>query len=86
MKIETVKIQGDSYLVNNNMIVPTSKSNKDYKAVQEWINEGNTPAPEFTEQELIDQAAEKNYQDWKSELEKQKDKDLRAQYKKEKGL
>jgi hypothetical protein len=52
MTIETVKIQGDGWLVNGSMSVPNSGSNSDYHDVQEWIAEGNTPDPEYTDAEI----------------------------------
>tara|TARA_R110000782_G_scaffold5557_2_gene19211 strand:+ start:508 stop:816 length:309 start_codon:yes stop_codon:yes gene_type:complete len=51
MTINTVKIQGEGWLVNGNMSVPNSAGNSDYHKVQEWIAEGNTPEPEFTNEE-----------------------------------
>ena len=56
MNIETVKIQGESYLVNGSISVPKSEGNRHYKLVQEWISEGNTPEPEFTAEELATKA------------------------------
>ena len=56
--INTVKLQGDSYLVNGNMSVPKVNGNMDYEAVKEWLLT-NTPEPEFTEAELAKQAQEK---------------------------
>jgi len=55
MNIETVKLQSESYLVNGTLSVPKAEGNRHYKLVQEWIAEGNTPEPEFTEAELADQ-------------------------------
>ena len=52
MTIETVKIQGDGWLVNDSMSVPNDAGNSDYHEVQEWISEGNTPDPEFTDAEI----------------------------------
>tara|TARA_R110000803_G_scaffold79057_3_gene144473 strand:+ start:3527 stop:3832 length:306 start_codon:yes stop_codon:yes gene_type:complete len=52
MTIETVKIQGDGWLVNGSMSVPNSGGNRDYHDVQEWIAEGNTPDPEYTDAEI----------------------------------
>ena len=52
MTIETVKIQGEGWLVNGNMSVPNSGSNSDYHDVQDWIAEGNTPDPEYTDAEI----------------------------------
>lgn len=54
--INTVKIQSEGYLVNGYLSVPNSPSNKHYQEVQEWIAQGNTPEPEFTQAELDQQA------------------------------
>jgi len=54
--IETVKIQGDGYLVNGTMSVPAVEGNRHYKEIQDWIAEGNAPEPEFTQAELDQQA------------------------------
>lgn len=35
--INTVKIQGNSFLVNGNMSVPNAEGNTDYQAVQRWL-------------------------------------------------
>ena len=43
--INTVKIQGEGYLVNGTMSVPNAEGNRHYKEVLEWIAEGNTPEP-----------------------------------------
>ena len=53
--ISSIKIQGDSYLVNGNMSVPNSVGNRHYREVQEWLAEGNTPEAEFTNEELEEQ-------------------------------
>lgn len=55
MDIRTVKIQGDDYLINGCMVVPSYAGNRHYKLIQEWLNEGNTPEPEFTPEELAAQ-------------------------------
>ena len=52
MTIETVKIQNSGWLVNGTMSVPNDPANRHYTQVQEWIAEGNTPAPEFTDAEI----------------------------------
>jgi hypothetical protein len=52
MEIQTVKIENDGFRVNGNMCVPVSLDNADYVKVLEWIAEGNTPAPEFTDAEI----------------------------------
>jgi hypothetical protein len=60
--IETVKIQGNGYLVNGSMSVPMADGNRDYKEVLEAIEGGteNYPTaivvePEFTDAELLQQ-------------------------------
>ncbi len=52
MEIQTVKIQGQGYLLNGTMSVPKADSNREYEAIKQWLVEGNTPEPEFTEEEL----------------------------------
>ncbi len=50
--IETVKIQGTGYLLNETMSVPKAEGNLEYELINKWIAEGNTPEPEFTEEDL----------------------------------
>jgi hypothetical protein len=52
--IETVKLQRDSWLVNGNMSVPNDPNNSECVAVLAWIEEGNTPDPQFTDEEIAD--------------------------------
>ena len=54
MNIETVQLQGEGYLLNGNISVPNDEGNRDYQDIQEWIAEGNTPDPEFTQAEIDD--------------------------------
>ena len=68
MNIETVKLQGEGYLVNGSMSVPKADGNRHYKLVQEWIAEGNTPEPEFTEAELAEQENQKKIAEAKAYL------------------
>lgn len=51
-EIQTVKIQGQVYLLNGTMSVPKADSNKEYELIKQWLSEGNIPEPEFTEEEL----------------------------------
>lgn len=53
MEIQTVKIQGQSYLLNGTMSVPKADGNSEYELIKQWLSEGNTPEPEFTEEELL---------------------------------
>lgn len=48
MEIQTVKESEGGYIINGTISVPNASGNRNYKAVQEWIAEGNTPEPEFT--------------------------------------
>jgi len=59
MTIETVKLQDSGYLINGSMSVPNDPANRHYSYVQEWIAEGNTPAPEFTDAEIVANAQAK---------------------------
>ena len=52
MEIQTVKISGQGYLLNGTMHVPKADGNSDYELIKQWISEGNTSEPEFTEEEL----------------------------------
>lgn len=51
------KISGDGYFdTEENLSIPNDEGNRHYQMVQEWIGEGNTPDPEFTAQEITDNA------------------------------
>ena len=53
MEIQTVKIQGQGYLLNNVIHVPgNAPGNKEYELIKQWIAEGNMPEAEFTEEEI----------------------------------
>ena len=49
--IDTVKIQGQGYLLNGNMSVPKANGNREYELIKQWLKD-NTPEPEFTEEQL----------------------------------
>ena len=51
-EIKSVKIQGNGYLLNGAMSVPMADGNREYELIKLWISEGNTPEPEFSEEEL----------------------------------
>ena len=63
--IETVKIQGQGYLLNGIMHVPKADGNREYEAIKVWLSEGNIPEPEFTEEELAQQSQDKQVQEAK---------------------
>ena len=50
--IDTVKIQGQGYLLNGIMSVPKADGNIEYELIKQWLADGNTPEPEFTEKEI----------------------------------
>lgn len=56
MEITKVKIQGSGYLVNGSISIPKGYSGWMKDALDQWLK-NNIPDPEFTEQELADQAA-----------------------------
>lgn len=53
MSISTVKLLAEGYLVNGVKFVPDDPANSDYQEVQDWVTEGNTPDPEFTDAERL---------------------------------
>ena len=53
--IQTVKIQGQGYLLNGTMSVPKADGNREYELIKQWLEDGNTPIPEFTDEELNQQ-------------------------------
>ena len=60
--IETVKIQGTGYLLNGTMHVPgNAPGNSEYELIKQWIAEGNTPEPEFTDEEVAAKLALETY-------------------------
>ena len=63
--IETVKINGVGYLVNSTLYVPTLTDE-----IKQWLEEGNIPEPEFTEEELQAQEIAKKVQEAKAFLDK----------------
>lgn len=65
MEIQTVKIQGQSYLLNGTMSVPKADGNREYELIKEWLAEGNIPEPEFTEAELLAKAYNEALTAWK---------------------
>ena len=52
MNIQTVKLQESGYQVNGTMSVPNDPANRHCADVLQWIAEGNTPAPQYTDAEI----------------------------------
>jgi hypothetical protein len=50
--ITSCKSQTSGYQVNGTMSVPNDPANRHCADVLAWIAEGNTPAPEFTDEEI----------------------------------
>lgn len=40
MQIETVKDNGDVFIINDQFFVPKDIKNRHYKAIQKWVAEG----------------------------------------------
>ncbi len=69
MEIKSVKIQGQGYLLNGSMSVPKADGNREYELIKKWLSEGNTPEPEFTEEELAKQELDKTNSIARAELQ-----------------
>ena len=50
--ITSCKSQESGWLVNGNMSVPNDPANRHCADVLQWIAEGNTPAPQYTDAEI----------------------------------
>ena len=50
--IISCKTQEFGWLVNGNMLVPKDPANRHCVNILEWIAEGNTPAPQYTDEEI----------------------------------
>ena len=50
--ITSCKLSDFGWQVNGNMGVPNDPANRDCADVLQWIAEGNTPAPEYTDAEI----------------------------------
>ena len=50
--ITSCKLNESGWLINGSMSVPNDPANRDCADVLQWIAEGNTPAPEFTDAEI----------------------------------
>ena len=50
--ITTCKLQSSGYLINGNMSVPNDPANRHCADVLAWIEEGNTPTPQYTDAEI----------------------------------
>jgi hypothetical protein len=50
--ITSCKSQESGWLVNGTMSVPNDPANRDCADVLTWIEEGNTPDPQFTSEEI----------------------------------
>lgn len=68
-EIKSVKIQGNGYLLNGYMSVPKANGNREYELIKQWLAEGNTPEPEFTEAELAQQVVNAKVQEAKQYLQ-----------------
>jgi hypothetical protein len=50
------KISGNGVMdTERNLCIPNSEDNRHWREYQEWLGQGNTPDPEFTQEELDQQ-------------------------------
>lgn len=61
--LKSVKIKGEFYLVNGNIAVPKVGGNWKYELVKQWLDKGNIPEPEFSDEELAQQELDKRKQE-----------------------
>ena len=54
--------------LSDNACIPSSDDNSDYKAYKLWLEEGNIPEPEFTDEEIAQQEIQKQLQEAKAYL------------------
>ena len=45
--------------LSDNAYIPLSDGNRDYEEYKVWLSEGNVPLPQYTEEELAQQASDK---------------------------
>jgi hypothetical protein len=72
----TYKLMEHGVLRSDGACIPECADNRDYQEYERWLAEGNTPDPEFTEQELIDKAQSEEI----SQLEVDLKKSIRFQF------
>jgi hypothetical protein len=59
MNIEKVKKSGEnSYIINNQFLVPIDSQNAEFNSILEWVKNGGIIEPEFTNEELFEKAKE----------------------------
>lgn len=73
MNITKVKINGGGFdaIINDVEISGIVQSNRFYQPIQEWIDAGNTPDPEFTPEEIAAKAIDSIAAAIQSELDKE---------------
>lgn len=70
MEITSVKLQQNGYLLNSTMSVPMADGNREYELIKQWLAEGNTPEPEYTEEEIAQKEQAQKVQEAKDFLTK----------------
>lgn len=68
IEITSVKLQPNGWMLNGNMSVPDAPGNKEREAILNWIADGNTPEPQFTDEELAANEKAKAVSDAKAVL------------------
>lgn len=52
MRNFTYKLMENGVLRSDGACIPNSMGNRDWRRYQEWLADGNTPEPQYTEEEL----------------------------------
>jgi len=68
LKVLTYKLIAEGVKRSDGAFIPESMGNRDWRKYQEWLAEGNTPDPQYTEQELIDEAQNEEISGLKTDL------------------
>jgi hypothetical protein len=66
----TYKLIEHGVLRSDGACIPECEDNRDWRGYLEWLAEGNTPEPQYTAQELIDNAQQEEIADLKQDLRK----------------
>jgi hypothetical protein len=62
------KLMPNGVMRSDGACIPSTSANRDWREYQRWLAEGNTPDPEYTEQELIDKAQSEEITQLKQDL------------------
>ena len=67
----TYKLASNGVIRSDGASIPNSEGNRDWKEYQSWLADGNTPEPQYTEQEIIDREQNEEIAGLKKDLTSQ---------------